>query len=225
MTADAETAEKANAEAEVEAASATRGGRFFAFEGIDGSGKSTLARNVFERLSLGMAGKVVLTAEPTKTWLGDCVRQAFVDRVSPFSEALLFVADRAEHTLQIRKWMDDGKVVLCDRYYASTIAYQGALIKETMGQKKAIEWLKQINEPVIIRPDVTFILTIKAETALARLKGRPEVTKFENLEYLRDVDLMYRHLAMEDPTAYTVNASKDPMEVAEEVLNYIRGRI
>jgi dTMP kinase len=225
MTTDAETADKANAEAVVDAVSVTKGGRFFAFEGIDGSGKSTLARKIYDSLVVETPGRVVLTAEPTETWLGDCVRRAFVDRVNPFSEALLFVADRAEHTQRIKKWLDDGMIVLCDRYYASTIAYQGALIKGAMGQKKAIEWLRQINEPVIVRPDITFILNIKVETALARLKDRLDVTKFENLEYLRDVDLMYRHLAMEDPSAYTVNASKDPKEMAEEVLNYIRGRI
>jgi dTMP kinase len=102
--------------------------------------------------------EVVLTAELTDSFIGRAVRQANEGGADELAEALLFVADRAEHTRQIRSWLAEGKIVLSDRY-ASTVAYQGALLKVRMGgAKKAVEWLKAMNEPVIVRPDLTLLL-------------------------------------------------------------------
>jgi dTMP kinase len=201
-------------------------GRFIVFEGIDGSGKSTVARMVFEALSAEMPGRVVLTAEPTDSFIGKAVRLANEGGVDELAEALLFVADRAEHTRQIRSWLSEGKMVLSDRYYASTVAYQGALLKGRMGgAKKAVEWLKAMNEPVIVRPDLTLLLTVSVNTAIERLKSRKGLTKFEDLHYLIDVDLIYRGLCMEDPNFHTLDASKPVQHVVDEALRAIRSKV
>jgi dTMP kinase len=201
-------------------------GRFIVFEGIDGSGKSTVARMVFEALSAEMPGRVVLTAEPTDSFIGKAVRLANEGGVDELAEALLFVADRAEHTRQIRSWLSEGKTVLSDRYYASTVAYQGALLKGRMGgAKKAVDWLKAMNEPVIVRPDLTLLLTVSVNTAIERLRSRKGLTKFEDLHYLIDVDLIYRGLCMEDPTFHTLDASKPVQHVVEEALRAIRSKV
>jgi dTMP kinase len=97
------------------AAASTKRGLFVVLEGIDGSGKSSVARSLFEILNREMPGRVVLTAEPTETWLGDCVLRANKENLSGTAEALLFVADRTEHSLRIDEWLKEGKVVLCDR--------------------------------------------------------------------------------------------------------------
>ncbi len=197
-------------------------GMFIAFEGIDGSGKSTVARRVFEILSAEIPGRVVLTAEPTDSFIGMAVRQANEGGTDDLAEALLFVADRAEHTRQIRSWLAEGKVVLCDRYYASTVAYQGAILKKRLGgAKKAVEWLKAMNEPVIVRPDLTLLLTVSVSTAIERLGSRESLTKFEDLLYLSEVDLIYRGLCMEDPSFHTLDASRPVEQVVQEALKAI----
>jgi len=198
-------------------------GMFIVFEGIDGSGKTTVAKLVHEVLSAEMPGKVVLTAEPTDSFIGMAVRQANEGRADEMAEALLFVADRAEHTRQIRSWLSQGKIVLSDRYYASTIAYQGALLKGRMGgAKRAVEWLKSMNEPVIVHPDLTLLLTISVSVAIKRLGSREALTKFEDLRYLSDVDLIYRGLCMEDPSFHTLDASRPVEQVVHEALRVIR---
>ena len=201
-------------------------GVFIVFEGIDGSGKSTVARMVFDILSEEMPGRVVLTAEPTESFIGKAVRQANEGGADELAEALLFVADRAEHTRQIRSWLSEGKVVLSDRYYASTIAYQGALLKERMGgARRAVEWLKAMNEPVIVHPDLTLLLTVNVSTAVERLRSRQGLTKFEDFHYLNDVDLIYRGLCMEDPSFHTLDASKPVPQVVLEALGAIRSKV
>ncbi|MDD1743669.1 MAG: dTMP kinase [Methanomassiliicoccales archaeon] len=211
--------------AESLAAAATKRGLFVVLEGIDGSGKSSAAMSLFEILSKEMPGGVILTAEPTETWLGDCVRRANQENAGAMTEALLFVADRAEHGQRIEQWLREGKIVLCDRYFASTIAYQGAALKQSMGVKNAIEWLKAVNEPIIVPPDITLLFTIRVEMALERLKQRSGISKFENLEYLREVDLVYRFLCMEDPTYFTIDASRPLEQVIQMALAAIRAKL
>lgn len=206
--------------------SVPRKGVFIVFEGVDGSGKSTVAKMVFEALSEELPGKVVLTAEPTESFIGKAVRHANQNGADELSEALLFVADRAEHTKEIRAWLSQGKVVLCDRYYASTIAYQGALLKERMGgAKRAVEWLKAMNEPVIVHPDLTLLLTVKVTTAIERLSSRRTLTKFEDQRYLMDVDLIYRGLCMEDPSFHTLDANRPVLDVVAEALIMVRSKV
>jgi len=199
-------------------------GLFVVFEGIDGSGKSTIAKGVYDLLAKEIPGRVVLTAEPSDSWIGDCVRRANSEDLGPATEALLFVADRAEHTKRIEKWLSEGKMVICDRYYASTLAYQGAQLKSIMGAQHAVAWLTLVNEPLIIQPDLTLLLTLRVQTALERLRSRKERTKFEDLDFLMDVDLIYRAVCMEDPSLITIDASRPVVEVIESALKAIRSK-
>jgi len=196
-------------------------GRFYVFEGIDGSGKTAVSRMLFERLPHESQREVILTAEPTDCWLGDQVRRSFSEDVSTFTEALLFLADRAAHTESIRRWLDHGIIVLCDRYNASTLAYQGSILRHQAGEE-AMEWLKQVSRFVITQPDITFLFSVDPEVALRRLDGRDERTKFERLGFLRQVDGVYRELVTEEPEMLVIDASKPIEEVAEEVLNAIK---
>jgi dTMP kinase len=104
------------------------GGLFIVFEGIDGTGKSTQLHLLAEKLrQLNYA--VVATREPTNGPYGKKIRELFVDRgvVSREEELELFIADRDQHVKEtIAPALEDGCVVICDRYYLSTLAYQGA---------------------------------------------------------------------------------------------------
>jgi dTMP kinase len=206
---------------DAKAISTRRTGKFYVFEGIDGSGKTTVSRKLFEKISQDSHREVMLTSEPTDCWLGDAVRRSYDEDISPFTEALLFIADRANHTERIEDWLSKGIIVLCDRYNASTLAYQGAILQKRMGDS-AIEWLKSVSSRVIIEPDITFLFSVSPETALLRLDGRNEISKFERLGYLMEVDAIYRKVADEDPTFFVVDASGPLEDVVEEVLRAIK---
>lgn len=206
---------------DIKAISTRRTGKFYVFEGIDGSGKTTVSRMLFEKIPQESHREVLLTAEPTDCWLGDAVRRSYDEDIGPFTEALLFMADRADHTERIKDWLSKGIIILCDRYNASTLAYQGAILKKRIGDS-AIDWLKSVSNRVIIEPDITFLFSVAPENALLRLDARDEISKFERLGYLKEVDAIYRKIADEDPTFFVVDASAPLEDVVEEVLRAIK---
>ncbi|MDD4307711.1 MAG: dTMP kinase [Thermoplasmata archaeon] len=191
---------------------------FITLEGIDGCGKSSLIRPIASRLTdAGIA--VETTAEPTKTWLGDAVRRSYGEEVNPYTEAFLFLADRATHSDWIRNRMEEGKTVISDRYSDSTVAYQAALLQQRLGGKSAdyINYLQEIAKPVIITPDITLLLDVDPEISLKRLGGRSELEKFENLDNLRLVRKNYLEIANKSKHIRVIDASKDIAEVKEQI--------
>lgn len=194
-------------------------GAFIVFEGIDGSGKSTLCKRVAE--TLGARGiPAVVTAEPTHGGIGAIIRSGAAGPISQETEALLFVADRNDHTERIMESVSEGVVVLCDRYFASTVAYQSSGLD---GVAVDAEWLITINSRFFDRPDLVILLDIDPEAGLGRVDSRgEEVSKFEDLEFLRRVRSSYLDLA-ERFGFRVVDASRTPDEVYEEVVSIIRG--
>lgn len=193
-------------------------GRFIVFEGIDGSGKTELSFRVADYLS-SKGIDVIVTAEPSDSWIGDILRSSSKTS-GPISNTLLYAADRAEHTSQIRKWLNSGKWVLCDRYVGSTLAYQGALLSDMI--ENAHNWLKAINAPAIISPDITLLLSICPETAMERLNSRAGMPgRFEKLNFLKKVTENYNNLASEDPSYRVIDASKSRDEVFNSVIQLL----
>ncbi|MDN5357980.1 MAG: dTMP kinase [Candidatus Methanomethylophilaceae archaeon] len=191
-------------------------GRFIVFEGIDGAGKSTLINRVSE--ILGSEGvSTVVTAEPTDGPVGKLIRSGAVKCISQDAEALLFTADRACHTAEIIKWKDEGKTVLCDRYYASTMAYQSANFNGTESKK---EWLKELNRPVIIEPDITILLDVDPEEGMRRVGARGARSKYEVAVYLERVRENYRQIA-EEYGFRIIDASHSRDEVLKETMKII----
>lgn len=175
-------------------------GRFITFEGIDGCGKSTVSKLAAERL--GREGvRTAWTCEPTGTWLGQAVKRGYAEKVGPFAEAFLFMADRVEHIKQIKGQMENGTVVLSDRYLDSTVAYQGAGLEDEPGLKgvDALDWLRKAHQPFLLVPDLTIYLRVTPEVGLARLSGRAHLTKFEKLDFLRKVARNYDTIAQSEP--------------------------
>ena len=156
-------------------------GVLVALEGIDGSGKSTQVDRVAEALR-GVGLQVETTAEPTKgKWGMELRRSAQEGRLAPERELELFLLDREEHVRTcIQPALDVGAVVLTDRYYFSTIAYQGA-----RGFDR--QTLLADNEAIAPRPDLLIILDIPVTLALERITlGRAEdPSAFEEAEMLR----------------------------------------
>jgi dTMP kinase len=137
-------------------------GLFITFEGPDGSGKTTQIRLAADYLA-GKGYEVVSTVEPGGTPIGEKIRGLLLDKknleMSPRTETLLFLASRAQLTSGvIRPALEQGKIVICDRFFDSTIVYQG--IARGLGEEKMLDLSLWATEGLI--PDVTFLLNIDA---------------------------------------------------------------
>lgn len=191
-------------------------GLFIVLEGIDGSGKTTLARGLKSQLESVKGWEVVLTAEPTAGPVGSLLREERID--SPRAEAMLFIADRACHTDEIRKLTEEGKTVICDRYYASTLAYQSA---SGSGPVLDYDLLVRMNESVTMEPDITMLLDIDPEVSGGRVDSRGEQkSKFERLEFQKRVRDNYLRIAKERGFS-VLDASKSPEDLCSEAMKLI----
>jgi dTMP kinase len=196
---------------------------FVTFEGLDGSGKSTQAELLGEHLR-GLGREVVLTREPGGTELGERVRELVLNgpEVSPWAEAALFAAARAELVARvIRPALDGGADVICDRYVDSSLAYQG--IARGLGVGRVLE----LNRPAIgdLLPDVTFLLLVEPEVALERAGTAPDRIEREGAGFLAEVDRAYRELAGAFAgRIVALDGSLPPTEIAEHVAEQVRQR-
>jgi len=195
-------------------------GLFATIEGIDGSGKTTVAAKVADALEA--AGiSVARTTEPTHTWRGEAVKWAIERDVDAMTETFLFLADRQAHGTEIRAWLAAGKLVLSDRYADSTYAYQGARLA---GRKDdPVGWLREISQPFVALPDVTYFLAVPPDVALARIRGRAKKVRFEEASFLAAVDANYRQLAR-DPRFVTVDAARSADDVTAEIVDDLKPR-
>ncbi|MDI6855328.1 MAG: dTMP kinase [Candidatus Thermoplasmatota archaeon] len=197
-------------------------GKLITFEGIDASGKTTLAKEVYKKLKKENLA-VVLVSEPTNTWLGKAVRRATESNVYPCSEALLFTADHANLVAKIRRWLSEKKIVLCDRYNDSSYAYQGVQLRKILAEKgiDSVEWLKSVQRPLTIVPDLTLLLVIEPELALARIKFRMK-SKFERVKFLKQVQELYFEFAAREKRYKKLDATKSVEELAAEGIKEIK---
>jgi len=166
---------------------------FVTFEGIDGSGKSTISKRVYKQLK-SEGHDAVLTYEPTDTWIGKCVQKCIESDTDPFVTAFAFIADRIEHCKQIQKWLDEGRIVLCDRYAESTYAYQGAQMQDLIDNP--LKWLQELSKNRIINPDRTYVFLIDPKISLARIQNRNNLIPFEKISFLEKVHKNYQKLAV-----------------------------
>ena len=177
-------------------------GRFITFEGLDGSGKSTQLERLATRLR-ELGHEVVTTQEPGGTSIGRRIRELLLsptsagasDELSPTAELLLMFASRAQNVDQvILPAIAAGKIVLCDRFTDSTLAYQGA------GRELGAELVLELDRIACrgLEPDLTLLIDVKAEVGLERARRRPDDhTRFEqhDLAFHRRVREAFLQLA------------------------------
>lgn len=158
---------------------------FVILDGIDGCGSTTHAKLLAGFLE-SKGFNVHLTQEPTKTDIGDLVRKFLKQHdAPPTTDALLFAADRDYHYHnEIKRKLDNGFIVISDRYIESSIVYQSLQSEDI-----SVEWVKLINK-FIGKPDLTIILDIDPSIALSR-KTQNDLEKFENLSFLNKVRERY----------------------------------
>jgi dTMP kinase len=205
-------------------------GRFITFEGGEGAGKTTQV----DLLSTYLENKgirVVRTREPGGTPVAEDIRNILVhgagDKLDPLTEVLLIFAARNEHVRKvIRPALARGDWVICDRFYDSTVAYQG------YGQKYNLEIIETIKHMVVadFQPDMTFYLQLPVEEGLRRAAARDgtQQGRFESLELHFHQAMIegFDNIAANNPQRVrTVDARQDIAEIQREIRNLIQGLI
>jgi len=179
-------------------------------EGIDGCGKSTQSKLLREKLE-GEGEKVIILKEPTKRPHGQKLWDVLHGKRKASNEEILelFVLDRKQHVEEkIQPALDDGAMVLMDRYYYSSMAYQvaGGIDVEDIRKKHAFAPF----------PDVVLIFDLPVSVALERVKGHSDADEFEKEEHLEKVREAYLDLE-NDPLVRIVDATGTPEEIFEDV--------
>lgn len=201
-------------------------GLFIVFEGIDGAGKSTQARLLAEALERE-GRQVYITAEPTPLPSGRALREVLGGKVkkTPCEIAIMFAEDRVAHNkdgeIGIEKLLADGVCIICDRYYYSSLAYQGSQCD--------YEWVRSLNTrcPEIRHPDLCVFLDLTPEESMKRIMSanRDGTEIYETEEILAKVRNTFmkviEDMSKEDRIA-VVDASRDIDTIASDILAAVK---
>jgi dTMP kinase len=191
---------------------------FVTFEGIEGSGKSTQAR----RLAAEVGQRLLLTHEPGATNLGQAIRAWLLDRsrtpVAPWTELLLFCADRAQHVDEvIRPALAHGQIVIADRFSDSTLAYQG------YGRGLDLKTVRSLCQAAEqgLRPQLTLLFDLPVTTGLARAgrRGQADRMEAESIEFHERVRQGFLDLARQEADRFVV---LDALASADEIAMRVR---
>jgi len=188
-------------------------GLFICIEGLDGCGKTTQTKLLVKRLRK-MGYDAAYTAEPSRGKIGRFIKKYCLHgekRVSAIVEALLFAADRFEHVeSEIIPALNEGKLVVSDRYVYSSLAYQGAAGLD-------LKWIEKINEHAI-RPNLAIFIDVEPEIVIQRLK--PNKSVMENFETQRKVREIYIKF-VEGRKLVKTDGNKSKKEVADDILKFV----
>lgn len=191
---------------------------FITFEGIDGVGKSTQL-DLLQKWFEGQGKEVIRTLEPGGTELGQEIRHLLLHRkgdVAARAEALLYAADRAHHVAtKIRPALAAGKVVLSDRYFDSSVAYQGAARELDVDEVRNIS-LWAVDSLI---PDLTVLLDLDAQAAILRRNKtgtEPDRLEREKVDFFERARAQYLELAKE-PRFLVVDATLSIDEIQQQI--------
>lgn len=203
-----------------------RRGYLVVFEGGEGAGKSTQIE-AFVRWLTARGDRVVATREPGGTEIGDRVRQILLDNaltgMHERTEALLYAADRAQHVAEVvRPALEEGKIVVSDRFVDSSLAYQG------VGRGLGLEDIYSISEWATggIVPDLVFYMKVDHKVGLERVTGERDRIENEGDTFHERVGAAYLEIAERFPERFVVlDASKPGSEVHKQVIEMFTDRI
>ena len=200
-------------------------GLFITFEGLDGSGKTTQMEILNDYLK-NRGFDVVTTIEPGGTKIGQKIRKILLDKenhdISPLAETLLFLASRAELVSEvIAPALKEGKIVLCDRFFDSTVVYQG--IARGLGEKEILKMNLWATGGVV--PDITFLLSVKVSKGKKRMSDADKKTDRIELEKDSFKEKIYRgylDIAKKNKVRIVVIDGEDSIKnISEEIKNKV----
>jgi len=198
-------------------------GFFIVIEGMDGSGKSTQSQLLFKDLKEKMKD-VIFTFNPTAGPIGKLLTEQYLKHKDlPVADAFLFCADRAEHVKEVvLPALEKKMVVICDRYYHSTLAYQ-----QTQGLP--LQWLIELNSR-FPKPDLTIFIDVPAEVCMKRMENDPAEKrkpnnrmKFEKLEFLKKLRSNYLQLpnVLKNEKIVVVDGNRSLEEVYADIMKEV----
>ncbi len=182
---------------------------FIVFEGIEGSGKSYQAKKLYLKLKK-KTNKAILTREPGGTRGAEIIRQIILKdyfeknkkiKFDKYTDTLLYLAARNEHVKnKIVPALKNNKIIICDRFIDSTLAYQ------VYGKKVSLKFINNIHKKILenIKPDLTFVLKVKKKSFLERLRKRKNKNRYDNF-----------------PTNFYLKAQKAFLKISKKKKNYI----
>ena len=201
-------------------------GLFISLEGIDGSGKSTitaLVKDHFEALNQ----PIIVTREPGGNVIAEKIRDIILDKdnhtMDDRTEALLYAASRRQHLIEkILPALDEGKLVVCDRFVDSSIAYQG------YGREIGAQAVKDINAFAIEghMPTLTIFLDVDLEVGLSRVDTRGEMDRLETSgrDFFERVYNGYQEIMVDNERVVKVDANRELEAVVKDVIQIIESR-
>ncbi len=205
-------------------------GLFITFEGIEGCGKSTQAKLLTESLrTLGQS--VLLTREPGGPRISEEIRALLLNKefteMNRLTEVFLYMASRAQHTIEwILPALEDEQIVICDRYYDSTYAYQGAAREIPQDKIEIINSIATTG----LKPDVTYIIDVPVEIGLERLHNGTKAEDIdrlesEDIEFHKRVRIGYLELAEKEPQRVVViDGTKNIKEIHQNIMKNMKQR-
>ena len=203
-------------------------GKLIVFEGVEGCGKTTQIQRLLRWLESTLPSQsVVVTRQPGGTALGLSIRQLLLNYseekpIQNCAELLLFAADRTQHVEEVLKpQLDNGSIILCDRYTDSTVAYQG------YGRGLNLSLIEQLNTIATdgLESDLTIWLDVDVEVSLARARGLGVADRIEQeaIAFHRRVQQGYTQLAKEHPNRIIrIDASLNEIAVQEQIQAILR---
>ena len=193
--------------------------KFITFEGIEGCGKSTQARKLHE-FFLGS----ILTREPGGTVAGEKIREILIDekiaKLEAKTELFLNFAGRLEHVEKlIKPALEQNKIVISDRFFDSTYAYQG----NAFGLD--VKLIDEVRKMTLgdFAPDITFLIDVPVEVAFARIEGRAENNRYEKLgqDFHQKTRDGFLHLAKNNPRIRVIDGTQTVEEISRKILTLI----
>lgn len=197
--------------------------KFITFEGIEGSGKSTQSKKLYEFL-LAAKLNAILTREPGGTKASEKIREILIDdeikKLEAKTELFLNFAARLEHVEKlIKPALAENKIVISDRFFDSTFAYQGSAFGL---DSKLIDEVKKMTIGDFA-PDITFLIDVPVEHAFARIQNRESNNRYEKLglDFHQKVRNGFLKLASENQRIVLIDGTKTPQEVFEKITQFL----
>lgn len=200
-------------------------GKFITVEGSDGSGKTTFINSATEYL-VKKGYKVITTREPGGTEFSEKVRELLFDssnEIDAKTESLLFCVSRRDHIIKkIIPYVEDGYIVICDRFVDSSIAYQS--YGRGLNKQDIIDINKYTTDG--LEPDLTLYFNVDVEVGLSRTKGRGENNRMDNesLKFYKDVKRGYDELSNDyKERIKVIDANQDYEKVEKDAFKILEG--